>query len=112
MDEQDRVDADHESKHGVIFVAINASLERQFEFVQREWVNYGNDFRQGNDRDPLLGNREGEDRAVIQGDPHLETAPHMCTGLPQFVTTRGGEYFFIPGLSALRIIGSGSTETA
>ena len=112
-EELDRYDAQRESRHGVIFVALNANLERQFEFVQREWVNYGNDFRQGNDRDPLLGNREGEDRMVIQGDASgaEPRPPHLCSGLPQFVTTRGGAYFFIPGLTALRLIGAGTIET-
>ena len=110
----DQFDAEHESQHGVIFMALNASLERQFEFVQREWVNYGNDFRQGNDRDPLLGNREGEDRMIIQSDPAAKdpAAPQFCVGLPQFVTTRGGEYFFIPGIEALRKIATGTIETA
>jgi Dyp-type peroxidase family len=110
----DACDADHESRHGVIFMALNASLERQFEFIQHEWVNYGNDFRQGNDRDPLLGNREGEDRMIIQSNPDDPEAapPHFCTGLPQFVTTRGGEYFFVPGIAALRLIAAGSVEIA
>src|SRR5581483_428376 len=40
----DRFDQEHESEHGVIFMALCSSLERQFEFVQREWMNYGNDF--------------------------------------------------------------------
>ena len=113
-EELDRYDARRESSHGVIFVALNANLERQFEFVQREWVNYGNDFRQGNDRDPLLGNRDGEDRLVIQGDASgaEPRPPRVYTGLPQFVTTRGGAYFFIPGLTALRMIGAGAIETA
>jgi hypothetical protein len=71
-------------------------------------MNYGNDFRQGNDRDPLLGNRDDESRMVIQGDD--EHPPHICRGLPQFITTRGGEYFFVPGLNALRLIGAGAVE--
>jgi Dyp-type peroxidase family len=114
VDRLDRADAEHESRHGVMFMSISASIERQFEFVQREWMNYGNDFRQGNDRDPLLGNRDGQDRMIIQSDPANPDAPapHFCVGLPQFVTTRGGEYFFIPGIEALRSIARGTTETS
>lgn len=114
IDRLDHFDAAEESRHGVVFVALNASLERQFEFVQREWLNYGNDFRQGNDRDPILGNRDREARAVIQGDasPDRQRPMHVCKGLPQFVTTRGGEYFFVPGMTALRAIATGSLESA
>jgi Dyp-type peroxidase family len=109
----DACDADVPSHHGVLFMALNASLERQFEFVQREWMNYGNDFRQGNDRDPLLGNRDGESRMVIQGSPEGPVRrPHLCASLPQFVTTRGGIYVFIPGIAALRAIGAGAIEYA
>ena len=30
-------------ERGVIFMALNASLSRQFEFVQQQWIQYGND---------------------------------------------------------------------
>jgi deferrochelatase/peroxidase EfeB len=108
VEASDHFDDANPSQHGVIFMALGASIERQFEFIQREWMNYGNDFRQGNDRDPLLGNRDGEARAIIQGDER--TPPHVCRSLPQFITTRGGEYFFVPGLNALRLIGEGFVE--
>ncbi|MEP6690182.1 MAG: dyp-type peroxidase [Gemmatimonadaceae bacterium] len=109
----DHFDATEPSRHGVIFMALNASIERQFEFVQREWMNYGNDFRQGNDRDPITGARDGHDRMVIQGHAGAEVrAPHVCRGLEQFAVTRGGAYFFIPGLTALRLIADGRLEVA
>ena len=110
----DQFTDDAPSQHGVIFIAVNASIERQFEFVQREWMNYGNDFRQGNDRDPLVGNRDAETRFVVQGGPGEVDAqgrpPHMCRGLPQFVTVRGGAYFFVPSMTALGMIAAGSVE--
>ena len=31
----------------------------------------------------------------------------MCAAMPRFVETRGGDYFFIPSLTALRMIGEG-----
>jgi Dyp-type peroxidase family len=37
--------------HGIVFMALNASIFRQFEFVQQQWIEYGNDARQGNDKD-------------------------------------------------------------
>jgi Dyp-type peroxidase family len=116
VDALDQFSEDTPSRHGVVFMALNASIERQFEFVQREWMNYGNDFRQGNDRDPLLGNRVGESRFVVQGDGDAADGRvkpmHICRGLPQFVTVRGGEYFFVPSLTALGMIGAGAIETS
>lgn len=103
--------ADDSSEHGIMFLAINASFERQFEFVQQQWVHYGNDFFQGDDKDPLLGNNDGKSKMVIQGDSKTDRPPHICTGLPSFVSTRGGDYFFIPSLTALRQIALGIIST-
>jgi len=50
----------------VIFMALNASLSRQFEFVQQQWIQYGNDARLGNDKDMLMGNHGGHGRFVVQ----------------------------------------------
>ncbi len=97
---------DDAAEQGVIFLAMNASIENQFEFVLEQWMNYGNDFMQGNDPDPLVGNRGAADVHVIPGDPTIPGGrrPHLCFGMAQFIVTRGGEYFFMPSLTALRWI--------
>lgn len=102
-----------DGQHGVIFITLNASIERQFEFVQREWVNYGNDFFQGNDKDPITGAHIGNGKMVIAGDPQDPAArpTWICSGLRSFVETRGGDYFFLPGMTALRRIAAGTVET-
>jgi Dyp-type peroxidase family len=102
---------DDASEHGIMFLALNSSLERQFEFVQQQWVHYGNDFFQGDDKDPLLGNNDGKGKMVIQGDGKTDRPPHICAGLPSFVNTRGGDYFFVPSLTALRQIALGIIST-
>jgi Dyp-type peroxidase family len=89
---------------GVIFMALNASLSRQFEFVQQQWVQYGNDSHLGNDKDALMGNHGGHGRFVIQGDATPFNPPFVCSGLPDFVELRGGDYFFIPSITALGMI--------
>jgi Dyp-type peroxidase family len=89
---------------GVIFMALNASLSRQFEFVQQQWIQYGNDARLGNDKDPLLGQHGGHGRFVVQGDRNPANPPFICSNLPDFVELRGGEYFFIPSITALAMI--------
>lgn len=95
---------DDDGEHGVIFIALAASLSEQFEFVLQQWINYGNDFLQGSDPDPLVGNRSASDKMVVPGDPSAPGGhrPHVCFGMPQFVVTRGGAYFFMPSITALR----------
>ncbi len=102
----------NDGEHGIIFMAIVANIKRQFEFVQQQWMNYGNDFRLANDKDPLLGNhhadqRLSDNRMIIEGDIETKRPPHFLSNIPRFVETRGGEYFFIPSITALRMIGEG-----
>ena len=102
--------ANDSGDHGVIFIVLNASIFRQFEFVQQQWIQYGNDSRQGSDRDLLLGTHDGSGRFMIQGDRDPSNPPYMCTGLPSFVETRGGDYFFMPSLTALRLIATDAVD--
>jgi len=57
--------------------------------------------------DPLLGNRAPlADGTATDGFSEAQaSAPaRRQAGLPQFVTVRGGAYFFMPGIRALRFI--------
>lgn len=99
-----------DGEHGIIFMALNASLFRQFEFVQQQWIEYGNDARLGNDKDMLMGNHEAHDRFTIQGTEDPKNPPFVCGGLPNFVELRGGDYFFLPSLTALRMIAAGTVD--
>jgi deferrochelatase/peroxidase EfeB len=96
--------------HGVIFMAVCASLFRQFEFVQQQWVQYGAVFNVGNDTDPLIGLRRKGAKFVVPADPDKGGTPFICANIPEFVETRGGEYFFLPSLTALREIAQGSVD--
>jgi Dyp-type peroxidase family len=112
-DSRERID---DGDHGVVFLAMNASIRRQFEFVQQQWINYGNDFGLANDKDPLVGNHGAPDggplegRMTVQAAPADPNPPFFCAGIPRVVETRGGEYFFLPSLTALRMIGDGSID--
>lgn len=101
--------ADGPGEVGVVFMAICSSIFRQFEFIQQQWINYGLDFEAGNDTCPLLGRRDQSDKHVIAAGPANPT-PVIAAGLPQFVTTRGGAYFFLPSLSAIRMIAMGVVD--
>ena len=98
---------DGESR-GIIFLAFNSGFD-QFEFVQQIWVNFGDDFEQGNDIDPIAGSRESG-RMMIPGDEATGRRPFICFDIPRFVTTKGGDYFFVPSLTGLRLLTSGQVE--
>ena len=103
-----------DGEHGIIIMMINADINRQFEFVQQQWINYGNDFQAGSDKEILLGNHSSDERfpskAVLQVEPDSDDAPFFLNKLPRFVETRGGEYFFVPSLTALRLIAQGLVD--
>lgn len=87
---------------GLVFACFNASISRQFESVQLQWLNDGNGFHLGHDSDFLLGSPLGTGKMTIQGDP-----PFMLSPQASFVTTGGGEYLFLPGIAALRALAAG-----
>jgi Dyp-type peroxidase family len=85
-----------DADRGLMFVCYQANIERQFEFIQSLWCGDGNAFGLGSDPDFIAGHSAG--KMTIEGRPP--------TFLPmrKFVTTRGGDYFFAPGLAALLYI--------
>jgi Dyp-type peroxidase family len=94
---------DDEAEQGLHFVCLSASISRQFEFIQRTWVNSPKFSGLYEDADPLVGSRRaGADCFAIPGQP-IRT---RLTRLPPFVTVRGGAYFFLPGVKALRYLAS------
>jgi hypothetical protein len=85
-------------------MCLQASLARQFEFVQSQWINDGNLFRLGDDIDVLLGAHDGRTgKMTVHGSP-----PFLMGPLSRVVTVRGGEYFFVPGLNGLHYLGAGT----
>ena len=101
---------DDNDEHGIIFLALCASIARQFEFVQQQWINYGLDANVGSDTCPLVGNRRGDSKFVVPVDPAGQETPFIAVQMPQFVETRGGDYFFLPSMTALRMIGMGTID--
>ena len=97
---------DDGADRGLIFVCFNASILRQFETVN-SWLIDGNPFGLGEDRDFLLGaNEPTSGKMTIQGTPPAYLSPQW-----PFVITRGGEYLFLPGITALRALGAASDAT-
>jgi Dyp-type peroxidase family len=84
-----------------------ASLIRQFEFAMNVWVNDPNFHELGNEREPFVGTQDGTYDITIPKRPIRK----QIKGLPAFTTIRGGAYFFLPGIRALRYLaalGNGS----
>jgi deferrochelatase/peroxidase EfeB len=99
-----------DGEQGIIFLAICTSLFRQFEFVQQQWMQYGLDFNAGSDTCPIIGNHDEEAKLVVVTDPATGRQPFLCDRIPQLVESRGGDYFFIPSMTALRMIGMGIVD--
>ncbi|HXV20186.1 MAG TPA: hypothetical protein VD811_04225 [Desulfuromonadales bacterium] len=93
-------------ERGIAAFIICASLIRQFEFAQNVWANDRNFHELGNERDPIIGSQDGTLEYKIPKRPIRKT----ITGLPAFTTVRGGAYFFLPGIRALRFLAGQQNE--
>jgi Dyp-type peroxidase family len=89
---------DDGADRGLFGIFIGAHLDRQFEFIKSEWINDGNFIGYPGEQDPMAGRNNGSGVATIPERP-IRRRLH---NLPSFVVTRGGEYCFMPGLTALR----------
>jgi len=94
-------------ERGLVFVCFNASIARQFEVVNG-WLRDGATFGLGRDADAMTGNNNGDasGKVTFQGDvPVLASVPSPL------VWARGGEYLFLPSLSALDVLAHGRLGT-
>jgi len=94
-------EADDEVPRGAIFLFISAKAMATIEFLQQEWINDGNFIGIGGERDPIIGLQEEGASFTIPKEP----VRRRVHGIETFNVLRGGEYFFMPSLSALRWLG-------
>jgi deferrochelatase/peroxidase EfeB len=101
------------SPQGLHFIALNANLGRQFEFIQGAWLNSPKFAGMTAEQDPLLGARQpletGQPTDAFR-QPQIGGPCRELSGLPQFVTVKGGAYFFMPGVRALRWIATAASR--
>jgi len=94
---------------GLHFICLAANIGRQFEFVQNAWIMGTRFAGLHGEADPLLGQRlpdPGGEATDCFSIPRPDGPDRRLCGLPQFVQVRGGAYFFLPGIRALRYLGS------
>lgn len=110
-----------ETDRGLHFLAFVADLDRQFEFVQREWASNPN-FPTGSKPepsspygppppgapadgvDPLIGaHAQGADVAL-----HQSSGVHQLVLAAETVRVTAGEYFFFPSIAAIEQLSAGA----
>lgn len=87
---------------GLLFMCLNADIERQFEFIQQTWVSASAFHGLKTERDPLIGDPQKNDKFTIP----TERGGVTLDGLRGFTTMRGGGYYFMPSRSALKFLQS------
>jgi deferrochelatase/peroxidase EfeB len=100
LEEEQKSDSLREAPkdRGLLFFCINANIRRQFEFVQQTWINNPKFDGLYDEVDPLISSTSTSITMPKQ------TVPEKVNSLPNFVTVKGGEYFFLPSVSALRFL--------
>ena len=96
--------AGEDQERGIYFIGLNASIGRQFEFVQNAWIMGTKFDGLSEESDPLLGNRTPVPGCLFTNAftiPQENGFRRRLNGLPQFVTLRGGGYFFLPSIRVL-----------
>jgi Dyp-type peroxidase family len=88
---------DDQVPRGAIFLLISAKAMATLEFLQQEWINDGNFIGVGDERDPIIGRQDEDATFTIPKEP----VRRRIHGIESFNVLRGGEYFFLPSISAL-----------
>lgn len=93
--------ADGRTTEGLMFMCLNGDIERQFEFIQQTWMGSTKFHGLTAEADPIAG------RGLAGGDGFTiptRRGPVGLNPMPQFVTMRGGGYFFLPGRQLLAFL--------
>lgn len=95
-----------EARRGLHFICLVSNINRQFEFVQRAWINSANFDALYKDGDPLLAARRksGQPNQNDELTVPAEPVRRKYKDLPRFTQLVGGGYFFLPGIKALKFI--------
>jgi deferrochelatase/peroxidase EfeB len=92
---------------GLLGYFINSSIENQYEFVLKQWVNdaeFAGAVRLNpKSKDPMIGTQDLAQSIFVI--PQANGAPPITvTGFSTFVTTKAAAYCFLPSVTALKFI--------
>lgn len=92
-----------ETKRGLLFACYQGFIEDGFRHMQRSWCN-NSDFPPGKESgiDPIIGQGSPSEMKTKITEGKDAVTVTLPTGKSQLVTFRGGEYFFVPSIAALR----------
>ena len=86
---------------GLMFLCYGASIEDQFEFLQRRWANSAVQPNLGG-FDPIIGQNGRQGSRVRFIDFPTAAGTVRIKMKNEWVTPTGGGYFFAPSISAIR----------
>jgi deferrochelatase/peroxidase EfeB len=98
---------DDEVTRGSYFLFIGAKAMASIEFLQAEWINDGDFIGAAGERDPIIGLQQEDATFTIPKEP----VRRRLHGIETFNVLRGGEYFFMPSISALNWIATQGERT-
>ena len=95
---------------GLLFMAYQSDIERQFEFIQQQWVNNPGFPQDDTGNDPILGQNLDPSGLWSDQNHNWQTAQAPNTALASAfqhhfhdtVRLKGGGYFYAPSLPALQ----------
>lgn len=93
------VDVDDRADRG-IYLLFATARPNTFEFIKSQWIAQGGFNGLGDEMDPIAGPHTGgdDDKFTIPATP----VRRRLESFERFTTTRGGEYAFLPSMTALR----------
>jgi Dyp-type peroxidase family len=90
----------NDSSRGLLFLCFNTQINRQFEFIQQNWIQNTRFLDMRDESDPLLGHHR---EFTLQDHPVGKRL-----SLDTLVTMLGGGYFFFPGIRAAKFLAAWS----
>jgi deferrochelatase/peroxidase EfeB len=91
-----------DKQRGLLFACYQAHIEHGFQFIQMSWCNNDGFPQGGSGLDPIIGQTK-TDRVPVMMTLNGDTTKRAPV-FPDLVTFKGGEYFFVPSIEALKTV--------